>query len=82
MPEKSPDSRCLDLGQNIKKNRERKGWTQEKLAEKADIHLSYIGQIERGIRYPSLKILFKISDALEANISDLFKGINASKIRR
>jgi len=51
------------------------------LSEKADIHISYVGQIERGLRYPSLKILFRIADALEVKISDLFEGINAKKNR-
>lgn len=69
------DDRCVALGHTIKRLREQKGFTQEALAEKADIHTSYIGQIERGIRYPSLKILFKIADALSSKISDLFKGI-------
>ena len=50
--------------------------SQEKLAEKADIHTSYIGQIERGLRYPSLKVLFKIADALNIKISELFSDIN------
>jgi len=53
------DARCLALGQNIKRLREKQGLTQEALSERADIHVSYIGQIERGLRYPSLKILFR-----------------------
>ncbi len=76
---KQEDSRCIALGKNIKKFRERKSWTQDELSEKANIHISYIGQIERGLRYPSLKILFKISDVLETKISDLLKGIDAKK---
>ncbi len=56
--------------------REVKKWSQERLAEEADIHTSYIGQIERGLRYPSLKILFKIADALNIKILELFKGID------
>ena len=49
------------------------------MAERAELHISYIGQIERGLRYPSLKVLFKIADALEVKISDLFKGVDAKK---
>jgi transcriptional regulator with XRE-family HTH domain len=82
MPEKRPDPRCLALGQNIKKIREKKGLTQEQLAEKADVHLSYIGQIERGIRYPSLKVLFKIADGMEVRVSDLFAGIKWRQRKR
>lgn len=75
MPKKQEDHRCIQLGQNIKKLREKNAWTQEKLAEKANIHISYVGQIERGIRYPSLKIIFKIADALEVRMSELFKRL-------
>lgn len=79
MPKKQEDLRCIQLGKNIKKLRERKIWTQDLLSEKANIHISYIGQIERGLRYPSLKILFKIADALEVKTSELFKGIDVKK---
>lgn len=80
MPKKKQeDSRCIQLGQNVRKLREKKGWTQDELSEQADIHISYVGQIERGLRYPSLKILFKIADALEVKITDLFGGINGQK---
>ena len=79
MPKNQEDHCCIQLGKNIKKLRERKSWTQEELAEKANLHISYIGQIERGLRYPSLKVLFKIADALEVKISELFKGFNAGK---
>ena len=76
MSKKQESQRCIQLGQNIKRLREKMGWTQEELAEKADLHISYIGQIERGLRYPSLKVLFKIADALEGRVVDIFKGIN------
>lgn len=75
MGKKANDARCVALGQAVKRLRERQGMTQEKLAERADIHTSYIGQIERGHRYPSLKALFKIADALGTRLSDLFDGI-------
>jgi transcriptional regulator with XRE-family HTH domain len=78
MPINAPDERCLILGKNIRRLRGRNQLSQEKLAEKADIHVSYIGQIERGMRYPSLKTLFKIADVFEVNISSLLKGINAN----
>ena len=81
MSRKQEDLRCIQLGQNIKRLREKKGWTQEELAEKAELHISYIGQIERGLRYPSLRVLFKISDALGVKNSELFKGLNVKKTK-
>lgn len=78
MASNSSNQRCLQLGKNIRKFRLRNHLSQEKLSEKADIHVSYVGQIERGMRYPSLKALFKISDALNVKIAELFRGIDAS----
>jgi len=78
MPKISSDGRCLALGKNIKRLREKRQWSQEKLAEHANVHISYIGQIERGLRYPSLKTLFKVADALEVKIAELFKGVDVS----
>ena len=73
------DSRYIVLGTSIKRIRTQKKLSQEKLAEMADLHTSYIGQIERGLRYPSLKAVFKIADALNVKLSDLFAGIDVKK---
>jgi len=73
------DPRCISLGLSIKRARVDRKLSQEKLAEMADIHTSYIGQIERGLRYPSLKVIFKIADALNIKVSDLFRDIDAKK---
>jgi transcriptional regulator with XRE-family HTH domain len=48
----------------LKKYRAAKGISQEKLAEKADIHPTHVGLIERSLRNPSLKISKAIADAL------------------
>ena len=53
-----------DFGKRLRKLREEKGWTQEDLADKAGMHFTYIGQIERGVRNPSLINLYKLARAL------------------
>lgn len=55
------------LGSMIKKARLNKGYTQEVLAEKADIGLMYYGEIERGVKMPSMNTLIKIIEALEVS---------------
>ena len=55
------------LGRMIKKARQRKGYTQEVVAEKADIGLMYYGEIERGVKMPSINVFIKIIDALEVS---------------
>ncbi len=60
------------LGKQIKLLREKAHLTQEKLAEKSEISLDYIGKIEVNINKPGLKALIKISNALEIPIKNLF----------
>lgn len=61
------------IGLNITIIRERKGLTQEKLAELAGLHRAYIGQIERGEKNIGLKNLEKIANALRLPISSLLE---------
>ena len=53
-----------EFGKHLKELRKERGWTQEELAERADMHFTYVGQIERGIRNPSLVNLYKLAKAL------------------
>ena len=53
------------LGQRIRESRIEKGYTQQALANKAGIGLMYLGEIERGIKMPSLSVFIKIVDALD-----------------
>ena len=52
------------VGLNIRRIREDKGLSQEKLAEIADLHRTYIGQIERAEKNIGIKNLEKIAQAL------------------
>jgi len=49
--------------------------SQEKLAELADLHGTYIGRIERGMQNISLKNIGKIARALKVQLHELFKGV-------
>ena len=60
------------LGKRIKYLREKHGLTQEKLAEKSNLSLDYIGKIEVSINKPGLKALIKIANALNIHIKELF----------
>ena len=52
--------------------REQQGLSQEKLAEKAGLHRTYIGMIERLERNPSLICIYKIASGLGVHVSQLF----------
>ncbi len=60
------------VGLNIRKIREYRNISQEKLAALADLHRAYVGQIERGEKNIGLKNLEKIAKALRVKIKDLF----------
>lgn len=55
----------------VRKLREERGWSQEKLAEVAQLNRSYVGDVERGNAVPSLVTLEKIAVAMGLKISDL-----------
>lgn len=60
------------LGLNIKKYRVLKGLTQEKLADKVNLSLDFIGKIEIAYSKPSLDTIISIANALEIPLKDLF----------
>ncbi|PXV66390.1 helix-turn-helix protein [Halanaerobium congolense] len=67
-----------DLGKKIKKYRIVQDLTQESLGEKAGLHYTYIGQVERGEKELSLKALNKIAEALEIGVDKLLINYNLS----
>jgi transcriptional regulator with XRE-family HTH domain len=60
------------FGFAIKQRRQEIGISQEVLAERAGLHRTYIGDIERGVRNLSLENIEKLAKALQLPISDLF----------
>ena len=63
------------LGQSIRRRRTGLGLSQEGLAEKADLHWTYIGGIERGERNVSLLNIVRIARALGLTPAKLLTGI-------
>jgi transcriptional regulator with XRE-family HTH domain len=60
------------IGQRIRTYRLKAGMTQEALAEKANLHHTYIGQVERGEKNLTLTSLEKITYALDISFTELF----------
>ncbi len=55
------------LGKRIRESRIKKGYTQQELADQAEIGVVYLSEIERGIKMPSLNIFIKIINALDVS---------------
>jgi transcriptional regulator with XRE-family HTH domain len=63
------------LGDAIRAARKQAGFSQEKLAEKADLHPNYIGEVERGEKTISVDSLVRITRALKVKAAQLFTDL-------
>lgn len=63
------------FGDAVRLRREELGLTQEELADKAGIHRTYLSDIERGSRNPSLVNIERVAVALNLPISGLFQFV-------
>lgn len=71
---KELNSQYTIFSDNVKYYRKQSGLTQENLAEKADLSISYVKQIESNSEYKniSLTTILKISKALNVGVTTLF----------
>ena len=63
------------VGRKIRQFRRKAGLTIEELADRAQIHPNYLGDIERGRRNPALENLEKIAKGLNQPLSEVFSSI-------
>lgn len=63
---------CENIGERLRRKRLDVGYTQEHLAELADMHPTYIGQVERGEKNITIESLEKICIALNYPMDELF----------
>lgn len=62
----------MEVGREIRRIREAKGWSQTKAAAGAEMSVSGLSQIETGARNPSAVTLAKLAAALGVEVSDFF----------
>jgi len=60
------------FGKNVKLYRNRRNWSQTDLAEYANISINFLGDIERGKKWPHPDTLTKLASALEIKVFELF----------
>lgn len=68
---RQPDAELF--GQIVRTHREARGWTQEQLAERAEMNASYLGFVERGDNVPTLTIIIQLAEGLELSPADLLR---------
>ncbi len=64
------------VGNNIRFHRTKQNISQEELAEYSDLHPSYISQLERGKKKPTVDTLYKISRGLKVPLTTILGGID------
>lgn len=60
------------FGDQVRRLRRERGWTQEDLAERSGLHRTYVTGVERGQRNASLDAIHALADGLEVKVSVLF----------
>ena len=65
----------IKFGENVRTLRNALGISQEELAERADLHRTYVGDIERGERNVALINILALAKGLGCSPTDLLKGI-------
>ena len=75
--DKEKNDLALIVGSRIRAARKNADLSQEKLAELADLHPTYIGQLERGEKNATLESIHKVTRALGIPLDFLFEKIDA-----
>src|SRR4029077_7698696 len=70
------------FGERVRNRRAELNMTQQHLAERAGLHLSYIGSLETGDRNPSLDTMARVAIALNCDVSDLVRGVQEAAGRK
>lgn len=76
---RKPNARTAEdlFGQVLREVRKTRGLSQEELAFESGYHPTYIGQVERGKKSPSLRAITRLAKALSTSGSDLLTRLEA-----
>lgn len=72
MDKSSEKEFLIKFGQNLRRLRKQKGYTQEELANELDIEISQISRIERGVINTTIGTVQSIMDCLQIKANELF----------
>lgn len=65
----------MQLGRRIRELRKEQGLSQEELAFKSQVHVTYLSGLERGARNPTITVIAAISRGLQVSIAKLMEGM-------
>jgi transcriptional regulator with XRE-family HTH domain len=69
------------LGRNVRLQREARGLSQEELAFEAGMKRSYLSELERGLRNPSVRALGRLAMALDVEPAALLAGSEDAQVK-
>ncbi|MCK7548766.1 helix-turn-helix domain-containing protein [Marinobacter koreensis] len=72
----------MSLGQALRRLRKQKGLTLAELADRTDSYVGNLSRIERNVAKPSLDLLYRVADALDSTMADIFSISEASGTQR
>ena len=64
---------CVRVGRKIKQLRQAKGWSQQMLADHAELERAHLSRLEEGRREAGLRVLERIAIALDVKVEDLVR---------
>lgn len=67
------------FGDAVRRLRLQRGWSQEELADRAGLHRTYVGGIERGERNVSLVNIGRLASALEVSLATLMAEVSGDR---
>ena len=68
-----------ELGERVRARRHQVGKSQEQLAQESSLHWSYLGQVERGQRNPTMHNILKLAEVLGLDPCELVRGLRAPR---
>jgi transcriptional regulator with XRE-family HTH domain len=71
-----PKNLQRDFGRRIRELRDKSGWTQRQLSERAKLSYQHVNNIENGHREPCLEALFKLAAAFDIKASQLIEDLD------
>lgn len=75
-PDKEPFA--VEFGSRVREQRQKKDWSQMKLASEVGLHFTYLSAIERGERNPSLQVVLRIAQTLGVDAAVLVGGLTSA----
>jgi transcriptional regulator with XRE-family HTH domain len=80
-PDRPPTPRQRAFGDRVRHHRQAAGLTQERFAELAGIHRTYVASLEAGMRNPSLDLMCRVALGLGLDLGVLTEGLQDTKGR-